>query len=444
VTISSGGGGGGGSSSPRCELFRGSDTSINAGERVTLRWETRRGSELRIEDDRNNEIFQTSDDDEVDDGEVIVRPVRDTRYTLTVERGSRDDTCTVRIDVGNQNVSLILDRDQQPLTSISLTRVPYTGFDAGPLLKSIFYTLLGLWSMSIAYVLVIKKGAVFGFVLRRKNERLVVGSETIIPHTEYQSNIEYPKIYEDTPVAAPLVATVALSAPTNLPTAAREVIYGYGAVASTREEETNINEETENDEAVAYLEARAHRHNLILSSDAIRLIIDQADSLEEQESLLDEVAARAKEAYPREDGWTVLNRERIAALFAEHEAAPAPVAETHSSEVEETVKTSLLAEAIVTGNIAAAYAALGNSPMIALADAAADLDIIFRARRGDEKAWDAFSLPTSDMLVRAASHLTSEQIESAIGALTTAIDGIYQDEAAAVKLAVMKAIKATA
>ena len=132
---------------------------------MTLRWETRRGSELRIEDDRGNEIFETRDDDIVDEGDVVVRPLRDTRYTLTVERGSRDDTCTEGVEVEGAEVSVITSRDQEPLTSLSLAQVPYTGFGARELLAGGFSTVLALWSASMAYTFVMRRGAGFGLRL---------------------------------------------------------------------------------------------------------------------------------------------------------------------------------------------------------------------------------------------------------------------------------------
>ena len=49
-------------------------------------------------------------------------------------------------------------RDQKPVVgSIYLTEVPYTGFEAGPVLTFIFYGLLTLWALFVAYVIVIKK-----------------------------------------------------------------------------------------------------------------------------------------------------------------------------------------------------------------------------------------------------------------------------------------------
>jgi hypothetical protein len=91
------------------------------------------------------------------DGEIKVRPVKDTTYTLIAERGSKDKTCKIEVEVENEIVVLET-REQKPLVgSIYLTEVPYTGFEAGPILTFIFYTLLTLWALFVAYILVIKK-----------------------------------------------------------------------------------------------------------------------------------------------------------------------------------------------------------------------------------------------------------------------------------------------
>jgi hypothetical protein len=99
--------------------------------------------------------------------------------------------------------------------------------------------------------------------------------------------------------------------------------------------------------------------------------------------------------------------------------------------------TGSLAEAIVTGNIVAAYEMIGNRPMFALADAAADLDSVFRNRKGEENS-------VSDLLTETTASFSDEQIRNMIIALTSALDGTYTDEASAVKMAIMKAVKEVA
>jgi len=84
----SSGGGGGSSSSPRCNAFTLEDD--------TLSWETSRGYDLDITKD-GDEIFSTSNDDIVDEGTYKITPKAGATYVLTVNRGSKKDTCTIKL-----------------------------------------------------------------------------------------------------------------------------------------------------------------------------------------------------------------------------------------------------------------------------------------------------------------------------------------------------------
>ena len=75
-----------------------------------------------------NEVLSTEKDDYLD-GSITLSPTRDTEYTLTAERGSKDRTCRVKVEI-EDDIVIIETRDQQPLVAgISLTAVPYTGFE---------------------------------------------------------------------------------------------------------------------------------------------------------------------------------------------------------------------------------------------------------------------------------------------------------------------------
>ena len=116
---------------------------------------------MSIEDDNGKTLIDTDDldsDEKKDfyDGEIKVRPTEDTTYTLTAEKGSKKRTCKVSVDVKN-GVTVLEVRDQRPLAGIALTQVPYTGFDAGTTLTFIFYAVLALWGLFIAYTVVLKK-----------------------------------------------------------------------------------------------------------------------------------------------------------------------------------------------------------------------------------------------------------------------------------------------
>jgi hypothetical protein len=93
-----------------------------------------------------------------------------------------------------------------------------------------------------------------------------------------------------------------------------------------------------------------------------------------------------------------------------------------------------LAEAIVTKNIVAAYQLMANRPMIALADAASDLNAVYRGRKGE-------SVTVSNLLEAHTREMSTDTLESLTLALTSALDGTYSTEEEAVKMAILKAVQ---
>ena len=423
VDVSSGGGGGGGSSSPRCELEV-SDDEITAGEEITLRWDTSRATEVTIEDNRGNLIFTTGeylarDKEEFFDGSIKVAPTRDTQYILTAERGSRDEECEVEVEVEDEIV-VLQDRDQQPLvTGISLTQVPYTGFEAGPFMTTLFYALLVAWSLFITYLLIIRNRVVPSAI------------KTYTPSDNAPSNKDAMKQAESIrpDVFAPSVmskVTASQTAPANLPTgipvAGQDVMKAQATTAPAQPVTDTVTTELEN---------RAHSQKALLSSDAVRHFVTATKSSLAREETLDTVIAEARKSYPLEDGWLVLNQARMQSVC---EACAISGLQDSTAPTTVPAGTGSLAEAIVTGNVVAAYEMIGKRPMFALADAAADLDAVYRNRKGENTT-------VSDMLIQETKNLSDEQITEMIAALTGALDGTYTDESSAVKMSIMKAVK---
>lgn len=416
VTVSTGGGGGG-SSSPRCELDI-SDERISLGEEITLTWDTSRANDVTLTDDLGNVIFSTDDmlSSEKDDyleGSITLSPTRDTKYTLVAERGSRDRTCRVAVDLEN-DIVVLQTRDQQPLVAgISLTSVPYTGFEAGALMTFLFYTLLIAWAFYITYLIVARKRAL---------EMAGAGSETITQMK--QAETVRPDVFVQS-VVTPVI-------PTNLPTSNSTPTVGYEN-AELRE----VQAHQATDIVVTDIENRAHAQKALLSSDAVRHFIATTEGSVERNEALDEVISEAKKSYPLEDGWIVINESRMQNLCevcTVNASKPTFVTEAPATVPE---GTGSLAESIVTGNVVAAYEMIGSRPMFALADAAADLDAVYRNRKGESNS-------VSAMLTDESSKLSDEQIRKVIKALTSALDGTYTDEASAVKMAIMKAVKEVA
>jgi len=425
VSVSTGGGGGGGSPSPRCELEI-SDSRISLGDTITLKWDTSRATEITITDDRGNVIITTNDlmsDDkeELFDGEIELTPTRDTTYTLLAERGSRDEECQVSVEIDN-SVTLLQIRDQQPLVAgISLSEVPHTGFEAGPILTLTFYTLLMAWALYLAYLIVIRKNPTPVVVPVTKDSSPQISQSGVDLMESAQS------VRPDAFVRASASATQAAYVPVNLPT-------GVPSIGREIDSDHSAPGKTVTNDMVAELENRAHSQKSLLSSDAVRYFMIATDGAEGINEALDQVISEAKSSYPLEDGWVVINESRMQNL------CEACFANTKTPSVVDQITTvtpkgsGSLAEAITTGNVGAAYEMIGNKPMLSLADAAADLDALYRKRQGGSQV-------VSDLLETTTAELSNEKIKDIIEALTSAIDGTYTDESSAVKVAIMKAVK---
>lgn len=220
--------------------------------------------------------------------------------------------------------------------------------------------------------------------------------------------------------------TFADSIPPNLPTGNTAALVGFT--------EVEVKEETKEPELFTDIETYAHDHNVLLSSDAIRAFMNAHGAEEGVFYALSKVIEQGKSQYPSEDGWLILNLDRMEALLKNGHVGAAAVSHSVQKTADRHEVTSL-SEAIVTGDVATAYRMIAGRPMIALADAASDLDAIYRIKR---------DLPIlrepSRMLREATANYSLEEIEMMIDALTTALDGTYTDEESAVKMAVMKAI----
>ncbi|USN88090.1 MAG: DUF11 domain-containing protein [Candidatus Nomurabacteria bacterium] len=429
VVVTSGGGGGGGSSSPTCELSV-SDVKIKHGEEIELVWKSSRATELKIVDDSGEVLVTTEDKLSKDkiglfDGSLTLSPTKDTTYTMNVERGSRDRICTAKVEVEGDTIVVKQVRDQQPLiASISLAEVPYTGFEAGPILTVLFYTLLMLWALYIAYLMVVRPTLYDDDKLVTTNNIKLTnsGSNNISPTTVVE-NVGADTSKTDT-------AVVESAVPANLPIAP---VIGYANLednVSSAETSAHMID----DEEVTRIENYAHTEHVLLSSDAIRHFVGKVDEVDERLNILSQIIKAAKSQIPAEEGWIVINEKRMIDLCKD--SGLFQVAEKATQFIPTVMPegSGSLAEAIVTGNVVAAYEMIGHRPMFALADAAADLDSVYRTRKGNKEV-------VSDMLLKETESLSDEQLLDMIKALTGALDGTYTDEASAVKVAIMKAVK---
>lgn len=247
---------------PRC-TFHVSDTRIENGESTILSWDNDRTDRLTLKDSAGRMIADSDDDRDIDEERdaLTVRPSRSTTYTLTAYNGNVRRTCELDVVVGSRVAG-----------GISLTQVPYTGFEAGPVLTAIFYTAIVVWGLILAYVLVIRK----------RNEGEVTEEQDW--SLENIDPIEVSETHEHT-------------VPANLP-----IVSDDASTPAT--------------EAFQSLEAYAHEHYALVSSDALRFIGGQGDTDAERVEILDRVINLAKSKYPKEGDWVVINKERVLAVLA--------------------------------------------------------------------------------------------------------------------------------
>jgi len=167
---------------------------------------------------------------------------------------------------------------------ISLEQVPYTGFEAGPVLTMFFWLMVLALSAAIAYVVtyvhpITRLRAVFAADRFARSRR---AREDYIA-----SAVEEARTAMNTMQATvPYIAPVALSAATT--------------------------------DGVSSVEDRAHTDSILLSPEATRMITDVVTKTStDEKALLDKLFTAAKDTYPREDGWILLSKERTQVLLAQ-------------------------------------------------------------------------------------------------------------------------------
>ena len=234
---------------------------------------------------------------------------------------------------------------------------------------------------------------------------------------------------------ASTLATIDDGIPHNLPVATSAPVVGYQTLENSGEGSTESNENLE--EFVA-LENQAHIERVLLSSDAIRLFISKIHTVSERKTLFAMLIRKARVSFPSEDGWVILNLIRMETLLLEMHHVDSIEDTEVNSELENSVSyipvtASSLAEMILSKNSISARALISDRPMIALADAVSELQIVIAIKAGGVGK-------VSELLTTQSKALSSDTLMQVVGALTSALDGTYTDEKEAVEHAITKAI----
>ncbi len=160
---------------------------------------------------------------------------------------------------------------------ITLDKVPYTGFKAGPLLTAVFWLSVLLISVGIAYFTtnfnLLSKLSLSRFVNGRKMSDVDTGSVDIAFDDE---------IYDDNVLLSDM---------------------SLGTQSGDNQE----------------IESLAHTENILLSPEAIKLIKLKLESVEgiDKTEYLKELFQKVKTTYPLEDGWILLSKERSEKIFVD-------------------------------------------------------------------------------------------------------------------------------
>src|SRR3989344_1756889 len=256
---------------PICEL-RVSDTVVRKGLPVLLTWDNTRAKEMTIRDQYGNVIISADNNTSrsANSGRQTVIPNQDVTYTMKVKNSAGTDTCSVSVDT-TDNGAISVDR-------VPLAAVPYTGFDAGPTMMALFYVLLGIWAVAIAY-----------YVMHRK----------------YGVAVPFMAPAAPAPVAsvAASVATAPVTAASgiaNLPTD-DNFEKMFGGVA---------------EEPTFSLAQYAAQEHVFVTDEVIAAVQASAHTAFAQKAMFDALVAKARGAYPTEHGWLTIDSTRYAALNA--------------------------------------------------------------------------------------------------------------------------------
>ncbi len=438
-------------------------SNINTGQSVNLSWTSTNATSGFV----NNNVGSTSP---VSSGSMTVFPPSSTTFIGTFAGPTGTTTCSISLTVhtggggggggggcvgstcpggfNQPNVSMFRQPGEQPLAFVSLSQIPYTGFEAGPALTMIFWLAVGLLSALIAYFIVGKGGV-------RSLLAYILGGVTGLPIQEHEERqnwamygTHYPVTDSETPydgesVSAPRPAALA-AVPG--PVSPRNYVIGSEeqkpaappAPVSALAQEPDIH---------AVLESRAHAAGVLMSPEAVTLAAELSAGRQEALRLFGDLLNEAVKTIPREDGWIMLTADRLQALSAKQkmsQAVPAwyatPPHTVPSGSLDEHA-ASEFAGAVLSADRENAFSIIrslehdGMKPTALMTATATVLDKLYRARRDNRPAPDA-------ALAEKASHVSNEQLAKLVEVFTHSLDHVYTSPFTGVKLALAQAFEA--
>lgn len=274
---------------PTCSMSV-SSTKVKKGSSVTLNWSSVNTTLAVLNQGVGTTTLSGSKDFVVKD---------DMNFTgVFSDDAGKEVTCTAKVTVysgGGKCSNCDDDDDDDPedpapkivlsktITKvgsyITLDQVPYTGFEAGPVLTTFFWLMVFALSVLIAYV--------------TTRFRPVAWLRTVLSTSA--TNDFYPfQEYSETNVRESVAQ--AIQTPV------------YVAQVPTSQ--------TSGSDAITIIEEMAHKENILLSPEALRLVYTSIKTIDESPTqYLTGIFAIAKSEYPQEDGWILLSKERAEKLL---------------------------------------------------------------------------------------------------------------------------------
>ena len=157
---------------PSCDLDI-SPSRVDYGDDATIDWSS----------DNATSATLTSFGSVAVDGSRHIKNIKsDKTYTLTVKGPGGTATCSDEVEVDKKKFyppvynPPVYYPPQTPY--VTLSAVPYTGFELGPVGTAIYWSLLVLWCLIAAYLIAVKKAHVS--LARRLNNFLFGSSEVVV------------------------------------------------------------------------------------------------------------------------------------------------------------------------------------------------------------------------------------------------------------------------
>jgi hypothetical protein len=422
-------------------------SSINSGDSVVLSWTSSNVTSGSID----NNVGTASP---VSSGSVTIYPPSSTTFNGTFTGPNGTATCSIPLTVNtggggggggggglNQpDVGLSEQPNPQPLAFVSLSQIPYTGFEAGPALTMIFWLAVAALSALIAYAIV-GRGATryaLAYVLGTASGLPIQESDIGGDDTQGGYGRAYPSFDEGDAGITNAPSTAVSASVTTM--AAPSVIMPFPVVPKIPATPPVRAPKAAVPEIIDIIESRAHAAGVLVSPEAAAqaaaLSSDRSEALRRFGPILEE----AVRTIPREDGWIMLTADKLHELSEKYPAMPpsalAPV------DVQDAV---VFAGAIASGDRESAFSIIrqlerdglsgqGTKPTALMTATATAFDQMYRARHNSQPAPDL-------TLADKASRLSDVQLEHLVAVFTHALDHVYASPFTGVKLALAQAFE---